>query len=299
MDWNDLRYFLTIARSGSLAKAARELSVEHTTVSRRLGALEGDLGTRLFARGPAGLVLTPAGKSILPVVESIGEQISALQRCVTGADGRVAGTVRLTIPEAGNGYFMQRLPELRSRHPELVIELISDNRPLDIRRGEADIAVRFAATPDQELVIRKAGKAGWSLYASPAYLARRGSPASTDDMTGQELIGYADLLAMVEGERWLRSLRAPPTIVIRGNSIAAVARAAVEGVGIAPLPCFAASQEPGLVRITPRLIGERDIVVVVHPDLVSVARVRATLDFLIELFHRDAALWSGATTSGS
>jgi DNA-binding transcriptional LysR family regulator len=69
MDWNDLRYFLTIARSGSLAKAARELSVEHTTVSRRLGALEGDLGTRLFARGPAGLTLTPAGKSILPVVE--------------------------------------------------------------------------------------------------------------------------------------------------------------------------------------------------------------------------------------
>jgi DNA-binding transcriptional LysR family regulator len=81
---------------------------------------------------------------------------------------------------------------------------------------------------------------------------------------------------------------------MRGNSIAAVARAAAEGIGIAPLPCFAAAQEPGLVRITPRLIGERDILVVVHPDLVRVARVRATLDFLIELFHRDAALWSGA-----
>jgi len=296
MDWNDLRYFLTIARSGSLAKAARELSVEHTTVSRRLGALESDLGTRLFSRGPAGLTLTPAGKSILPVVESIGEQISALERCVTGADGRVAGTVRLTIPEAGNSYFVQRLPELRRRHSELLIELISDNRALDIRRGEADIAVRFAATPDQELVIRKAGKAGWSLYASPAYLARKGPLPSVDDVTGHELIGYADLLAMVEGERWLRALRTPPTIVMRGNSIAAVARAAVEGVGIAPLPCFAASQEPGLVRITPQLIGEREIVVAVHPDLVSVARVRATLDFLIELFHRDAALWSGVAT---
>lgn len=71
----------------------------------------------------------------------------------------------------------------------------------------------------------------------------------------------------------------------------------MEGVGIAPLPCFAAAQEPGLVRITPCLIGERDIVVVVHPDLVSVARVRATLDFLIELFHRDAALWSGAAVA--
>lgn len=293
MDWNDLRYFLTIARSGSLAKAARELSVEHTTVSRRLGALEGDLGTRLFARGPAGLILTPAGKAMLPLVESIEEEISAIERCVTGADGRAAGTVRLTIPESGNSYFMQRLTELRGRHPELVIELISDNRALDIRRGEADIAVRFAANPDQELIVRKAGKAGWSLYASPAYLARKGTPASVEDVTGHELIGYADLLSMVEGEQWLRSLRPAPLVVMRGNSIAAVARAAVEGIGIAPLPCFAAAQETGLVRITPRVIGERDILVVAHPDLVRVARVRATLDFLVELFHRDASLWSG------
>lgn len=262
-------------------------------MSRRLGALEGDLQTRLFARGPAGLTLTPAGKDILPVVESIEERISALERCVTGADGRVAGTVRLTIPESGNSYFMQRLPELRGRHPELLIELISDNRPLDIRRGEADIAVRFAANPDQELIVRKAGKAGWSLYASPAYLARKGPLVSTSDVTGHELIGYADLLAMVEGEKWLRSLRPAPGIVMRGNSIAAVARAAAEGVGIAPLPCFAAAAEPGLVRMSPQLIGERDILVVVHPDLVRVARVRATLDFLIELFHREASLWSG------
>ena len=294
MDWNDLRYFLTIARSGSLAKAARELAVEHTTVSRRLGALEGDLGTRLFARGPGGLTLTPAGKDILPIVEAIGDQISTLERCVAGADGRAAGTVRLTIPEAGNGYFMQRLTGLRSRHPELLIELISDNRALDIRRGEADIAVRFAANPDQELIVRKAGRAGWSLYASPAYLARKGPLVSIDDVGGHEIIGYADLLSMVEGEQWVRTLKPAPNVVMRGNNIAAVARAAVEGIGIAPLPCFAAAQESGLVRITPRIIGERDILVVVHPDLVRVARVRATMDFLIELFHRDAALWSGA-----
>jgi len=293
MDWNDLRYFLTIARSGSLAKAARELSVEHTTVSRRLGALEEDLGTRLFARGPAGLVLTAPGKNMLPIVECIAEQISSIERCVSGLDGRVAGAVRLTIPESGNNYFMQRLGELRSRHPELVIELISDNRALDIRRGEADIAVRFAANPDQDLVVRKAGKAGWSLYASPAYLARKGPLVSITDVTGHELIGYADLLAMVEGEQWLRSLRPAPTVVMRGNNIAAVTRAAVEGIGIAPLPCFAAAPETGLVRITPELIGEREITLVVHPDLVRVARVRATMDFLIELFQREATLWSG------
>ena len=297
MDWNDLRYFLTIARSGSLAKAARELSVEHTTVSRRLSALEGDLGTQLFARGPGGLTLTPAGKDILPIAESIRDQIATLERCVTGTDGRVAGTVRLTIPESGIGYFTQRLTELRSRHPELLIELISDNRTLDIRRGEADLAVRFAPTPDPELIVRKAGRAGWSLYASPGYLARKGPLSSIEDLSGHELIGYADLLSEVSGERWARSLKPPPNVVMRGNSIAGVARAAVEGIGIAPLPCFAAAQEPGLVRITPELVGERDILLVAHPDLVRVARVRATLDFLVELFRRDAELWCGRPAS--
>src|SRR4029077_8861843 len=129
-------------------------------------------------------------------------------------------------PESGNSYFMQRLPELRSRHPQLVIEVISDNRALDIRRGEADIAVRVAVNPDQDLIVRKAGKAGWSLYASPAYLARKGRPASVDDLRGHEVIGYADLLARVDGAQWARALKPPPNVVMRGNSIAAVARAA-------------------------------------------------------------------------
>jgi DNA-binding transcriptional LysR family regulator len=293
MDWNDLRYFLAIARTGSLARAAKELCVEHTTVSRRLGALEADLGARLFARGPGGLTLTPAGQSILPVVEAVATQIGSLERTVSGADGRVAGVVRLTIPESGNAYFMEQLAQLRSRHPDLLIELISDNRPLDIRRGEADLAVRFAANVDQELVIRKAGTAGWSLYASPEYVHRKGALASRDDLCGHELIGFAEVLAAIEGARWLRSLDPAPNVVLRGNSLAAVAHAAAAGIGIAPLPCFVASSEPALVRLTPELIGQRDILLVIHPDLVRVARVRATVDFLLEVFRRDAARWSG------
>ncbi|HYG67923.1 MAG TPA: LysR family transcriptional regulator [Anaeromyxobacteraceae bacterium] len=298
MDWNDLRYFLAVARSGSLTRAARELCVEHATVSRRLGALEADLRARLFARGPAGLTLTPAGASLLPFVDAIAAQIAALERSVSGADAKVAGTVRLTIPESGNAYFMEKLAELRGRHPELVIELLSENRTLDLRRGEADVAVRFSDNLDRELIVRKAGTAGWSLYASPAYLARKGPLASTDDLRGHELIAFADSLERIEGARWARSLDPPPAIVMRGNSIAAVARAAAAGIGVAALPCFVASQEPGLVRLTPCLVGRRDILLVAHPDLVRVARVRATLDFLLEVFARDAARWSGVVDGG-
>jgi DNA-binding transcriptional LysR family regulator len=293
MDWNDLRFFLAVARSGSLAGAARALSVEHTTVSRRLGALEADLAVRLFARGPAGLALTEGGKAILPAVETVAAQISALERTIAGGDARAAGTVRLTIPESGNGYFMAKLAALRTRHSDLVIELISDNRPLDLRRGEADVAVRFANSLDQELIVRKAGVAGWSLYASPDYTARKGPVASADDMAGHDVIGFAEEMSGVEGATWLRSLRPMANVVMRGNNLTAVARAAAAGIGIAPLPCFAAADEPGLERITREIIGRRDILLVAHPDLVRVSRVRATMDFLLELFTRDAAQWSG------
>jgi DNA-binding transcriptional LysR family regulator len=293
MDWDDLRYFLAIARTGSLARAARELSVEHTTVSRRLGALEADLKARLFARGPSGLTLTAEGKCILPAVERIEAQVQCLERDVAGADGRVAGSVRLTIPESGNAYFMQHLAALRARHPDLVISLLSDNRPLDLRRGEADVAVRFAKITDPELIVRKAGMAGWSLYASADYVARRGPLASVDDPTGHEFVGFEDALAGAEGEIWLRSLSPPPNVVMRGNNVGAVARAAAAGIGIAPLPCFVAWDAGGLVRLTPRIVGGRPILVVAHPDLLRTARVRATVDFLAELFARDAELWSG------
>lgn len=293
MDWNDLRYFLAVARSGSLARAARELGVEHTTVSRRLGALESELGVKLFARGPSGLTLMPSGELILPCVAAIAEQVDVITRRVAGVDDKVAGTVRLTIPESGNVYFVQQLAALRERHPELVIELLSANRTLDIRRGEADVAVRFAATSDQELIVRRVGTAGWSLYGSTAYVARKGPVSAAGELDAHDFIGFDASLAEVEGAQWLRAHAKPERIVLRGNSIAAVANAAASGLGIAPLPCFAAEQAPGLVRLTPELIGAREIVLVVHPDLVKVARVRAVVDFLVELFERDVALWSG------
>jgi DNA-binding transcriptional LysR family regulator len=292
VDWNDLRYFLAVARSGSLAGAARDLGVEHTTVSRRLGALESDLGARLFARGPAGLTLTEAGRGILPCVEVVSEQAETIERRVAGVDGKAAGTVKLTIPEAGNAYFLEHLRVLRERHPELVIEVLSDNRALDLRRGEADIAVRFRDHADPELIARRAGSAGWSLYASNEYVARKGELAALD-VRGHDVIGFDASLAEVEGARWLRERGDVANIVLRANSIAAAATAAAFGMGLVPLPCFVASSTPALVRLTPEVIGRRDILLVAHPDLVKVARVRATMDFLMELFARDRTLWSG------
>ena len=127
LDWNDLRYFLAISRTGTLVGAARELGVEHTTVSRRLAALERALDTRLFIRGPEGLTLTAAGTDLLLPAEEMQRNADAIERLVAGQDQKIEGKVRLTIPEAMNTYALQALTGLRKRHPGLLVEVLSES----------------------------------------------------------------------------------------------------------------------------------------------------------------------------
>ncbi len=182
MDWNDLRYFLAVARAGTLAGAARELGVEHTTVGRRITALESALGVRLFTRGPEGFSLSAAGKDIVPRAEGIAGHVDAIERLVSGTDQRAEGLVRLTIPDALNGYTMQALTQLRELHPALMVEILCDNRDLDLRRGEADLAIRLRDTRDPELIGRRIGGAAWAVYASPVYVARKGGLKSAREL---------------------------------------------------------------------------------------------------------------------
>jgi DNA-binding transcriptional LysR family regulator len=293
MDWNDLRYFLAIARAGTLVRAGKELGVEHTTVARRLGALEAALGCKLFARGPDGLTLTEAGKQTLPSAEAIAGHVDDILRRVTGGDAKIEGLVRLTIPDSVNSYIVQVLTRLRAQHPGLSFEVLTDNRALDLRRGEADLAVRFRDVDDPDLLVRKLGHAGWSVYAAPAYLARKGPLTAPDKLAGHDVIGFAPSLALVVGQRWIDDHAHGVTVVMRANNLQAAMDAAAAGAGIGLLPCFMADQTPALRRLTPRTIGAREISLVVHPDLAKVARVRATMDFLIDAFLRDAALWNG------
>src|SRR4051794_11556983 len=131
-DWNDFRYFLAIARAGTLAGAGRALGVEHTTVGRRLSALEAELGTRLFLRGPDGLVATEAGRAILPLAEEIAERFDAIDRRVAGGDDRIEGTVRFSVSELLSGYFVKRFAALRERHPKLLVQISSSNQASDL-----------------------------------------------------------------------------------------------------------------------------------------------------------------------
>jgi DNA-binding transcriptional LysR family regulator len=292
-DWNDLRYLLAIARAGTLTGAARDLGVEHTTVGRRLAALESALGARLFTRGPDGFALTHAGHEILPLAEEIAARIESIERRVSGQDAKIEGTVRLTTSEALSGYFVKQFAALRERHPGLMVEILSGNRAFDLMRGEADLAVRVRETTESELVTRKIGSAGWTLYATPAYVERKGLPSAPEDLGSHDVIGFDSSMGAVPGALWLEEHAKGSHVVMRANSIVAALNAAIFGLGVGVLPCFMADPEPALQRLSPRVLGARDVFLVVHPDLARVARVRAVMDFIVEAFQRDAAAWSG------
>jgi DNA-binding transcriptional LysR family regulator len=297
-DWNDLRYLLAVARAGTLAGAARELGVEHSTVKRRLAAMEAAMGARLFTQSRDGFALTPVGQDVLPLAQDVAKAIDGIERRVHGADTRVEGTVRLTTSEALSGYMVKQLAALRANHPALLVEVLAGNRSYDLSRREADIAVRAAPVQDPDLIARKVSVAGWSLYAAQSYVDRKGAPAPFEDLRGHELIVFDATLANSPGAVWVEAHGCGAEVVLRANSLVAALNGAVAGIGIAALPCFIGDVERALVRLTPAILGTRDVWLVVHPDLAKVARVRVVMDFLLALFERDRALWAGLREPG-
>lgn len=292
MNWNDLRYFLAVQRTGTLAGAARTLKVEHTTVSRRLAALESDLGVQLFTRAPDGFLLTDAGADLLPQAEAMERSAEAVSRQLGGRDRRVEGTVRLTTSEGFSGFLAKRLGPLRQRHPELLVEILASNAQLDLSRGEADLALRLAPTTDPDLVARRVGSTGWSLYAAEGYVQRCGRPASSDDLSGHELVNFAAALSRVPGAVWLGEGRGART-VLRANGLGAALNATIGGLGLGVLPCVLGDAEPALLRLTLDLLVTCDAWLVVHRDLLRVPRVRTVREFLLDLMEREAAVLRG------
>src|SRR5262252_9260842 len=173
-DWDDLKIFLSCWRTGSLASAGRALRVDQTTAGRRLSALEGALGARLFERTARKLVLTVAGESLLELAQSVEQQAVDLGGRASGADARLEGVVRLATTESLAVAFLARgLQSLHRAHPGIVVELIAGNVSINLLRREADVALRAGPRPTQQsLMVRKAGQVEFALFAGPRYRRR-------------------------------------------------------------------------------------------------------------------------------
>jgi DNA-binding transcriptional LysR family regulator len=286
LDWNDLRYFLAIHRSGTLARAASTLGINATTAGRRLTALEEQVEARLFDRTPDGYVLTPAGRDLLGRAERIEAEVLGVERAVIGADARPAGTVRLTATEmVATRFITPRIPEFHARYPDIVLELECTNRTVSLTRREADIALRLARPREENVVTRRIASVPLALYASRHYLEARGLPDSPDTtLAGHDALLFANSRLFTVENSWFEARLGGARIALRSDSVSSIYSAVVAGAGIALLPRAVADREPLLVRIDtvstpePRVIWQA-----VHEDQQKSTRIRAVLAFVADV----------------
>jgi DNA-binding transcriptional LysR family regulator len=293
IDWNDLRYFLAVCRAGTLVGAARSLRVRHSTVGRRVEALEAALGVSLFMRAPDGFVLTEAGSEIVALAEEAERAVVAVERRVAGGDKLVDGIVRVTTSEGFSGFLVRRLSELQAQHPTLVVEVLSSNASLDLARREADLAIRFVETTRADLICKRLCDVGWSLYASEIYLRRAGIANIPTDLARHDIIGFDETMARTPGAIWLEEHKVGARVVMRCNSLISALNASIAGMGATVLPCFIAEAEPSLRRLTDEVLATRAIWVVFHPDVAQIRRVRTVIDFVSTIVGREAATFRG------
>ena len=289
-NWDDLRYFLCAAQTKTLAGAARSMGVEHSTIGRRLSALERALGGALVLRGREGLTLTPLGQRLLPLVQQVERAVLAARAAAKSERARV----RLSVPQALTALFMQALAQLRCDHPEISLEIISDNRPPDLKRGEVDLAVMVRAVLDEDLVRRSLGEVGWSLYAADSYLARRPGPIDPDDLTGHEIVALNTESKAAPAAKWLAEHAAKATVVSRSNASASLVAAAVAGAGLALLPCFLADAEPALKRLTPAVLTRHSVSLIYRREVRLAEPVRVVIRFVIDVMREHAERIGGA-----
>ena len=296
LEWSDLRIFLAIARAGTLVAAARELRVDHTTVGRRLAVLEDALSTRLFDRTAKGYVANAVGARVLEHATEVEARILALEREATGQDARLAGALRVTALHTVVGhYLLPRITSFRADYPDIAVALISDARVLDLSRREADIAIRYAKPKDPNLVGRSLATVGTALYASRAYIARKGRPRSLDSLTGHDAVTFVEAFRDAPEARWIESRG--PRIAVRVGDPASQVAAVAAGAGIGLLECHVAADVGGLVRLSKEVVLSDAWWAVVHLDMHRTARVRAMLDFLSSETRRDRALLAGERSS--
>jgi DNA-binding transcriptional LysR family regulator len=281
LGWDDVRYFLELARQGKLTTAARVLGVEHSTVARRVTALEAQLGLRLFDRMPKSWVLTSEGEGLLAYARRIEEEALAFSRASTGY-GTLRGAVRISAPPVFASHFIvPHLARLRARWPDIAIELIGEARQANLYRREADLAVRLSRPQEPGLAAKPLAELGYDLYGTPAWAER--PPEQW------EFIGYDELLRETPQQQWLEALAAGRPFSLRSNDLGAMHQACRAGLGLAALPHFLAREDAALIPFPqqPRPVS-RPVWLVIHPDVRRSPRVKAVADLITEIIRAAA-----------
>jgi DNA-binding transcriptional LysR family regulator len=281
VDWDHLRAFLAVARSGRLAAAARRMGVEHTTVSRRLAALERELGVTLFYRTAAGYLLTERGQRVVREAEAMEASALAIGARAREGTGPVAGRVRLAlVPEFASHWLAPLLPAFRRLEPAIELQVLVGTRLLNLSRGEADVAVQTPRPAQPGLVAVRIAQATTGLYASRAFLrGRRLRVADAASARGLPLLAFTPAFDVLQSAPWFREALESAHVVLTTNSTHTLLAAARASVGVAVLPRFVARGHDDLVSVSED-VATRDVWLVTHPEFRRDPRVRVTTDFL-------------------
>lgn len=296
MDWDNLRYFLELSRAGKLTAAARRLGVDHTTVARRVQALEKDLGRPLFIRSGAGYSLAEAGRRLLAQVEAMeSAYLSIEQEDGEGVAGGVSGLVRIGATEGyGVELLAGQLASLSKRHPNLGIDLLAVPRMVRLARHEADIVITLERPERGPYIITKLTDYCLRLYASAEYLDTHPPIHSRDDLREHTFVSYIEDLLYSKELHYLDEIGKPRQIALRSTSILAQQNAAIAGAGIAILPSFSARRVPQLKEILAEQVEfVRTFWMLMPVEGKDLARMRVTWDFLREMAQLNQDLMMG------
>ncbi len=278
VDWESLRYFLAVARSGTLSGAARALKVDHATVSRRLAALEAELDVTLVERLPRSCRLTTVGSQVFDQAVAMESGADGVARIARAAHTPLVGKVTLSAPPVLAAHLLaQHLADFRSRYPDIRLSLAAQAQQVSLSRREADVALRLVRPRETGNVARKLGVMPFGLYARRDYPHR-------DAPDRWQFIAFDENFGDMPQQKWLLDIAGTRPVACELNDIGGHLIAARAGAGVAGLPCFMGDVDPELDRIGEGLpFFSRDIWLVVHRDLRNTPSVRAVMDFFTTL----------------
>ncbi|OUR73772.1 hypothetical protein A9Q77_05195 [Marinomonas sp. 42_23_T18] len=291
-EWDDLRVFLAIYRGRSVRAASKLMGVSHSTISRRLQAMESQLDLKLFVRHTEGFILTEMGEAMVARAERVESEILSMEREVFGRDALLAGPIRITmLPHLAQSLIIPHIVKFTALYPDINIEIDASSSIVDLDRRNADIAIRFQAEPEEHLIGRKLPDFGLAVYTSTDYKAKHtftGQPPSARWLSWEKLNNHGLL------SRWIKTT--PYLHCQVQHSIAdplGLQEAVKAGLGFAYLFSFTAEKEPQLERLNGAEMQFIPAWILTHPDSIATERVKVFARFLWSALNEEAELISG------
>jgi DNA-binding transcriptional LysR family regulator len=284
VNWDGLQVFLAVVRSGRVSAAARRLSVEHTTVARRIAALEKTLGVSLFYRTSRGYLLTPEGQNVVSTAEAMERAALVVEARARETSGPPAGRVRVAMPpEYGSHWLAPKLAAFRALYPQIELQILVGTRQRDLSRGEAELAIQPPRPTQTGMVAVRLARAAVGLYASRSLIGgRRLRIRKLADVRDWPLFTYTAPFQVLQNAKWFQPILGSGSIALQSNSTHALLAAARAGAGIAVLPRFVAREHDELLPVSDD-VASHDILLITHPEVRRDPKVRATADFLKQL----------------